>query len=334
MDLDTFLTTLYVKVDDWYTQYGAEHMQRHAGGILQMSDSEVLTVSLAGQWRVGVPWRSERGVVRYMQRHGRGWFPKMLEKSSFNQRTRQLWGAFVEFQQYLAAELERGDTVYECVDVVPLPACSLAQAASHDGHWLWTSGLGYGGNQGGWFWGEQLLTSVTSEGVVTGWLLGSAGCDDRWLLQAFLSHRATGFELRKPAGDKKNGAIPDAHQFVPLIAVGSPRPRPYVADRGFNGERWRLQWLQRYEAEVITVPPTNATYSWSHQASRWLASKRQMVDTVFSRLDSVFDLKRLNAHSRWGQYTRLAAKMAAYNFGIWLNRLLGRPDGALQTLIC
>jgi len=41
----------------------------------------------------------------------------------------------------------------------------------------------------------------------------------------------------------------------------------------------------------------------------------------------------LNAHTDWGKITRLAAITAAYNLGILFNRLLGRKDGALETLI-
>lgn len=183
-------------------------MQRRAGPPLRMSDSEVLTVALAGQWQVGVPWRSERGVVRYMQRQGRHWFPTMLGKSAFNERVRQLWAALVGLQHWLARQLEQAGDLYESVDCVLLPACSLAQAASADGHWLWWGQLGYGGNQGGWYWGEQVLTSVTPSGVVTGWLVGPAASDDRWMLQAFLSARAGCPELVKPAGDKKHSVPP------------------------------------------------------------------------------------------------------------------------------
>jgi hypothetical protein len=39
MDLDTFITILYVFVDNWYNREGAALMQRHAGRELQMSDS-------------------------------------------------------------------------------------------------------------------------------------------------------------------------------------------------------------------------------------------------------------------------------------------------------
>ncbi len=61
MDLDTFLTTLYVVVDDWYKNEIGKRV--HVGARERMNDSEVLTVALAGQWRKGVPWTSERGGV-------------------------------------------------------------------------------------------------------------------------------------------------------------------------------------------------------------------------------------------------------------------------------
>ncbi len=55
MDLDTFFTTLYVLIDDWYKREMRDRMKRHAGPALKMSDSEVLTIAIAAQWTVGVP---------------------------------------------------------------------------------------------------------------------------------------------------------------------------------------------------------------------------------------------------------------------------------------
>lgn len=339
MDLDTFMTTLYVLVDDWYQSEMAGLMKRRRGAKPKMSDSEVLTVALAGQWRVGVPWRSERGVVRYMQAHGRQWFPHMLGRSAFNARVRNLWGALVKLQQVVAVELHSEDDVYESVDCRPLPACSLAQAASHKPQRLWTSGLGRGGNNGGWFYGEQLLAAVTPSGVVTGWLIGPPETDDRWIMDAFLSARAgqTMHLVGPPPSVKREKArqrTPPVGPMGPLIAPGPSASRPYVADQGFNGDRWRQHWRTRYAAEVITAPPANAPDAWPRGWKRWLSHHRQIVDTVFSWLDEVFGMNRLHAHSRWGQYTRVAAKMAAYNIGRYINRLAGRPEGALETLLC
>lgn len=336
MDLDTFMTTLYVVIDDWYKRNMAVRMQRHAGPECQMSDSEVLTVAMAGQWQVGVPWQSERGVVRYMQCHGRQWFPRMLGKSQFNQRVRELWAALVGLQQAVAVWLSTEADLYECVDCTELPQCSLAQASSHDRHWL-SGNLGRGGNNGGWFYGEQLLVSVTGQGAVTGWLVGLAQTDDRWLLEAFLSTRHGYMQIVGPgvAEQKRHlsACIPSLYSFSPAICAGRHHHGPYVADRGFNGERWVSHWQTHYAMTVLTAPPANAQLHWDRATLSWLASHRQIVETVISRLADVFGLKRLRAHSDWGKVTRLAAKMAAYNLGCYFNRLLGRPDGALATLI-
>jgi hypothetical protein len=339
MDLDTFFTVLYVLVDDWYQAEIAANMRRRKGGRMKMSDSEVLTVGLAGQWRIGVPWQSERGLVRYLQAHGRGWFPGMLQRSAFNLRLRQLWGALVQLQQVVAASLECETDVFECVDSLPLPAYSLGQAARESGHWLWQSTLGRG-QYGEWFWGDHLLVSVLRGGAITGWLVGAAHINDRWLLQAFLSARAGTPHLQGPVPRKRDGRkawrLPP-HGFIGAwTAVGGGHDRPYLTDQGFNGGRWRRHWRSHYRAQVLSVPPANAVDEppWSVAWKHWLAHHRQIIETVFAALDSVFGIKVLNAHSRWGQYARLAAKTAAYNVGLFINRLFNRPEGALATLLC
>jgi hypothetical protein len=336
MDLDTFLTQLYVWIDNWYKTEMAHQMQRHAGPACKMSDSEVLTVAIAGQWRVGVPWQSERGVVRYMLKHGRGWFPQMLQKSQFNARVRCLWAALVRLQQRCSAWLETSDDLYECVDCTELPSCSLAQAASADRHWL-DGQLGRGGNNGGWFYGEQLLLSVSATGAIRGWLVGMATIDDRWMMEALLSTRQQRMQLIGPElSDKKRYQIhlvPSIHTFSPAICAGYDRALPYLVDQGFNGDRWLNHWINEYHTTVIAVPPPNATSLWTLLEKRWLAKHRQIVETVFARLTEVFGLKRLRAHSSWGKLTRLATMMAAYNLGLYLNRCLNRPVGALATLI-
>jgi hypothetical protein len=337
MDMDTFLTTLYVVVDDWYK---AEIGRReHVGARERMGDSEVLTVALAGQWRKGVPWASERGVVRWMQCHGRGWFPRMLGRSAFNERVRQLWGLFIRLQQVVAGWLNQPTDVYECLDAVPLVAMSNGQAKREAGHWLWESQVGHGGTSGSFFVGDHLLASVTARGVVTGWLVGNADINDRWLLTAFLSARAGQPELVAPPtathARHADRATPPVGHIGAFQAVGQTRTGLYLADRGFNSRRWHSLWATRYGATVLSVPSSNDPdrAAWSRQACLFLASHRQIIDTVFGWLNQVFAFEHLNAHSRWGQYTRIAAKLAAYHLGLWFNQSLGRPLGALETLL-
>lgn len=86
----------------------------------------------------------------------------MLERSQFNARVRALWAVFVRLQQVIAEWLYM-DELFEVVDCSELPHCSLSRAASHDRHWL-SGHLGRGGNNGGWYDGEQLLVSTTAAG--------------------------------------------------------------------------------------------------------------------------------------------------------------------------
>jgi hypothetical protein len=338
MDLETFFTILYVFVDDWYRMHVLPHKPKRGGPAPQMSDSEVLTVALAGQWRVGVPWRSERGVVRYIHRHLLSLFPRMVQRSDFNERTRRLWGAFVLLQEAVAEELSGSEDVYDCVDTLPLPAFSMAQAQREQGHWLWESTVGTGGTQGKYYIGDQLLFVHNPKGPITGWLIGSAYIDDRWLLEGLLSARTGAPQLigpePHPATPRTRWTEPPQGHIGPYQAVGVWSPRPILADKGFNGWRWQTHWAQTYATRVITVPPRSSQQPWSKPSRRWLASHRQIAETVYSHLVDVFGIKRLDAHSRWGQYTRVAAKLAAFNIGMFINQWLGRPLLALPTLLC
>ena len=336
MDLDTFLTTLYVLIDDWYKREMSALMERHAGPALQLSDSEVLTIAIAAQWTVGVPWQSERGIVRYMLKRGRSWFPRMLKRSQFNQRLRHLWAAFVCLQQELGQRLSSG-AMYEVVDCAPVPHCSLGQAISHDRHWL-SGKKGRGGNHGSWFYGEQLLLCASDSGLITGWMVGLANIDDRWMMEALLSSRKGDMRLIEPPLPKhrtyKHRPIPAPETFSPAITAGHDRGLPFLADGGFSGKRRVNHWRAEYGAEVIAPRASNIKGDKPRKTMRWLRKHRQIIETVIARLVETYGLQRINAHSELGMLARLAAKMAAYNIGVLLNRRCGRPDGAMATLIC
>ena len=133
-----------------------------------------------------------------MQEHGKKWFPKMLQRSAFNQRVRNLWAVSLQLQQDLAQAFEEKAPIYEIVDTVPVPVGSLSQSKAEQSHWFQTANVGYGGNQGSMYWGHQALMSIQPNGLISGWLLASASSDDRWLMQGFLSQRAGEARLIAP----------------------------------------------------------------------------------------------------------------------------------------
>jgi hypothetical protein len=262
----------------------------------------------------------------------------MLGRSAFNWRVRNLYGVLVKLQQAVSDWMAAPDDVYQVADCLPLPACRLAQAERAKRHWLWLSQLGYGGTQGGWFYGDRLLTVVSPQGVVTGWLLGSGQMNDRWLLEGVLSGRAGQPGLQRPPADPhepkaRQPQLPDGY-VRGWAAAGRWTAQPYLADGNFRGRQWQQHWQQNYHATVLTRPTAHDRQHWSAAARRWFSGLRQIVETVNARLTRVFAIQNLLAHSYWGQLTRVAACLAAYNLGLYLNHQLHRPLGALETLLC
>jgi len=59
---------------------------------------------------------------------------------------------------------------------------------------------------------------------------------------------------------------------------------------------------------------------------------RQQVEVCFAALKRVFGMERTLAKTLTGLATRIAAKVAAYTYGLYINRLLGRPQGCIKEL--
>jgi len=78
-DLDTFLTLLYVMVDDLCKQHGLS-MPTHPGPAPKLSLSELITLALFGQW---ARFPSERAFYRFAQRHLKAAFPMLPDHSQF-----------------------------------------------------------------------------------------------------------------------------------------------------------------------------------------------------------------------------------------------------------
>jgi hypothetical protein len=327
MDLETFLTTLYVRVDDLYWQVVQPQMPPRGGPPPRLSDSEVLCLGLAAQWRSGVPWKSERGFLRYACKYLRGLFPGLTSPSAFNRRLRRLWGGFILLQQAVAQELLTAQD-YEVLDCVPVPVARGARSF-HPGWLADIARIGKGGNDR-YFYGLHLLLIASASGLATGWILAAGNIQDRWVAEGIFSARAGCPQLTGPLlPDQTQPRLPAPTDWIgPAQSCGSNTDRPLVADNGFAAADWQQHWAQDYAAQIVTLPETDGAAQ-----HRWFSGVRQVIETVFAHLCDSFGLKYPGAHTTWGLLTRVAAKLAAYNLGIWINRYWGRPDFAFATLI-
>lgn len=323
LDLETFLTTLYVMTDDWYQKVILPKLPVCGGPAPKLYDSEVLCLALAAQWRSGVPWQTERGFVRYALKHLRPLFPGMTSQSAFNRRVRRLWGAFILLQLAISDELAGADEC-EVLDCVPVRVAH-GSRSFHPGWLAGIAAIGKGGTDR-YFYGLHLLLVISASGLPTGWTLAAGNVQDRWLTELLLSARAGHAQLigpQKPTGEPR--VAPPTDWIGPVQSCGTNKHRLMIGDPGYDGQFWREHWAQDYAAQIVTLP--------SETDHPWFSALRQVVETAFANLCGSFGLQYLGAHTSWGLITRIAAKLAAYALGIQINRMLGRPDFAFPTLI-
>jgi hypothetical protein len=305
VDMDTFLTTLYVMADDFCKT--ALPPESPPGPPAALSRSEVVTLAMFGQWQ---RFDSERGFYRYAQRHLRAAFPSLPTREQFNRQVRQQHTALVAFSLHLVRLLAAQRCAYEALDSSGVPTRDAKRRGAG-----WLPGLADIGwsNRLGWYEGFHVLLAVNPWGMITGFGFGPASTKDQPLAETF-------FALRR-------------HPHPRLASVGAPACGPYVVDKGFEGQANHQTWWGAYGAQVLCPPKRNSRAPWPKRLRRWLAGVRQIVETVYEKLWHTFRLDRERPHALSGFQARLAAKIALHNFCIWLNEQLGRPRLAFAELV-
>jgi hypothetical protein len=162
LDVDTFLTILYVIVDDLCQPHASQ--QRRPGPPASLSESEVITLAIFARWS---RFSSERDFYRYAEAHLRGAFPTLPDRSQFNRLARSYGRAIEEIAVKLARLLEGEARPYQALDSSAMPV----RDAKRRGHG-WLAGqadIGWS-NSIGWYEGFSLLAAIEPSGVITGFL--------------------------------------------------------------------------------------------------------------------------------------------------------------------
>jgi hypothetical protein len=306
LDHDTFLLELYVCADEFCKHSLAEPV--HPGPDAALSPAEMLTLSIFGQWS---HFSSERGYWRFAERRLRPLFPTLPDHSQFVRQQRQQERLLAGFFQHLARQLQAPESPFEILDRVAVATRHVGRRGSE-----WLAGyaaIGYS-NRLGFFHGLQLLTAISADGVLTGFGVGAGNSKDQPMAESFLALR-----------DQADGRFPSVG-----AAAGS---QTYVVDKGFSGPKLHQHWRIEYGATIVCAPQRRHGPRWSRPLRRWLASLRQIIESVHEKLLQCFRLERERPHTMGGFFTRLAAKAALHNFCIWLNRQHGRPNLAFADLI-
>jgi hypothetical protein len=305
------------------------------GKRVELSDDEVLTLAILAQWH---PKQSERGFLRYVVKHWREYFPRLLSQSQLNRRMRDLAGVLSALGPAIALRLSQalGMAAYELLDGVPVP---LMRRCRGDRHRCFANeaAIGVGGSDRDYYYGVKLLTAVNSHGLITGFVFGPANTEERWLGEALLRWRAFPQAL-PPRIEDLEDVLPRDHPgrgkrrgpsgpVMSATGVGQATAPSYLADLGFQGQVWQLHWRLDYQASVLTQNLFDGQPDEA-KLDRQLHSLRQVVEDVNAILTGWLGLSFPRARTLWGLLMRLAAKIAAANLLCFFNYLYDREPFA------
>ncbi len=103
MDLDSFLVSLYVLVEDWWQErHPSSSARKKPGRPALLSDPEVMTLAILAQWP---RFRSERDFWRFAWAHLRPYFPALCSQGQPNGRVRALELELRALQRAFAEDL-------------------------------------------------------------------------------------------------------------------------------------------------------------------------------------------------------------------------------------
>ena len=283
-DLNTLLTALYVKIDDWLGR------PRRPGRPPKLSDAELLTMAVA-QALLGI--RSEARWLRFLPRHLPGAFPYLPGQSGYNKRLKAAVPLLKQAVRLVASDTDLWFDDVWVTDSTPVE-CGRSRPTAKRSQLASWAGYGYCASHSRFFWGLRLHLICTPSGLPIMWSLATPKHDERQVLTAALEHDPS------------------------LLAARSGQL--IIADKGYVSAELD-RWLADRGIRLLRPSYRNRT---PHPAQHLLKPVRQLIESVNDTLKGQLDLELHGGRSIEGVTARVAQRILALTAAIWHNRATGQ----------
>ncbi len=292
MDLSTLIVAVFCLVDDRLLE-GRRIRQR--GPAPKLSDSEVLTIEIVGEF-LGLD--TDKDIHLFFRRHYAEWFPALgaVHRTTFARQAANLWKVKERlWQEFLA--LAPHDPTFALIDSMPLPACLFARAYRCK-RFRGEAAFGKDTLLRQTFYGFRMHVRVCWPGVITGFSVA-------------------------PANAHELSVVPELVESTRGVAVG---------DRNYWSPEAKEELVRGMGVELL-APYRSKKRDRAPHRSAYLSRLRYRIDTVFSQLTGRYSIKRVWAKDLWHLASRLLRKVLSHTIAFLLNHQLGNPPLQLSKLL-
>lgn len=295
LDRDEFIITVYCLVCEHYQTLKATYPLRRGGFAPALSDEEVITMEICGEY---FKCATDKDLHGYFRAHYRHFFPRLGDRTLFARQAANLWQVKAAIQQRLAWVSGQAADPVQVIDTLPLPVCGYTRS-SRDRCFKPEADYGYCAAKALYYYGVKLGLRISRNGMITQFPLLPARPHDIQLLDDLVE----GFA----------GLIP--------------------ADKGFIDAMRQALLAERHGVLLITPARKGMTTTHSSVLLKPGGRLRKYVETGGSQLTGHFAIARIRVHDLWRFQQRLIRKVLAHTVGVFLNLQLKRDPLDLDGLI-
>jgi hypothetical protein len=279
MDITTYLISVYCLVDDWLK--GKRIRQR--GPQPQLSDSEVLTMEIVGEF-LGID--TDQGLYNFFRRHFGDWFPTLqqVDRTTFTRQAANLWVIKEQLFVHLS-QLVPHDPLISVVDSFPMPVCRFARA-NRCRTFAGLSAFGYDEVARQIYYGLRAHVRICWPGVIVATTLAPANVHDTVAADELL-------------------------QGVQGWVLG---------DRNYWKPDWQLGLKER---NLTLMAPFKSAKHQKFHYPHWLVEKRYRIETVFGQLVDRFHAKKVWARDAWHLTSRWWRKLLSHLIAVLFCQQIG-----------
>ena len=274
--LSDLFTIIFVLVDDWYQQYGIKLLKGKPGAKPNFTDSEIITLMLTQDY---IPFSSETQYIGFIRANYLELFPKLLDQSQFNRRSRSLRLLVEELRRYWITQKGFHLNSSYLLDTKPIPVLGYKRNKKHS-DFLGSANYGYCASRNMYYFGYKLVTIATLDGIPIAYELVPANLDERLAAEAVIDY-VHGCDI--------------------------------FTDKGFIGSEWQSKIFDQTNNRIWTPKRKNQYRQNTPSLDQWLNSIRERIEGVFNEIQNVGrNIERLFAKTVIGISTRIISKLTSH----------------------